>query len=128
MSVKSSAAFLFLLVSASAAGQDTPITGKWSGSYTGGRGTPITTRVVLDIQSVEGERVKGKGSVNSSMMRGQGCSGEFPFEGTFKENTLRVKATDKFGPGGDCTFGLSGTIEGNKLSAKRGENEFTMTK
>jgi hypothetical protein len=128
MKLKVVAASILLLAACVASAEDAPITGKWSGSYTGGRGTPITTRVVLDIQSVEGETVKGRGSVNSTMGRGQGCSGEFPLEGTFKDNTLRVKAADKFGPGGDCTFGLSGAVEGNKLNAKRGANEFVMTK
>lgn len=128
MRLKVFAASILLLASSGAGAQDAPIIGKWSGSYTGGRGTPITVRVVLDIQSVEGERVKGAGGVSSTMMRGQGCSGEFPVEGTFKDNTLRVKATEKFGAGGDCTFALTGTVEGNKLLAKRGQNEFVMTK
>ena len=81
-----------LLLASSAAGAQDAITGKWSGSYTGGRGALITTRVVLDVETVEGETVKGRGSVNVSMQRGQGCSGEFPIDGTFKDNTLDIVA------------------------------------
>jgi len=101
------------------------VPGKYSGTYQYSPNTSVN--VVLDIKSVENGVVSGTASSRSTA-RQQGCSGEYQISGTFKGNTLRVRSTEKGGAAGDCTFSLSATLEGDKLRAKRGQNEFDLTR
>jgi hypothetical protein len=126
MTSRLSAASVILLASVFAVAQDAPpITGKWSGSYRSGQDTTI--RVVLDIKDVEGEKVQGAATLYSTARRPQ-CAGDYAMAGTLKGKELRVRSTEKGGPGGDCTLNLSAVVEGNKLLAKRGQTEFEMTR
>jgi hypothetical protein len=126
MDVRFSLLALLLLASTSGVAQETPsVIGKWTGNYTSGSNTTIS--VVLDIKNIDGEKLEGMGSLYSTARVPQ-CSGNYPIEGTLKGTELKVRSTDKGGPGGDCRFNLTGTVEGNKLLAKRGTTEFVMRK
>jgi hypothetical protein len=124
--MRSAVLAVLMFGSSFAVAQDNPMVGKWSGSYVSGKNT--TVRVVLDVKNVDGEKIQGTGTLYSSARRGGECSGEYSVEGTLKGKELRVRSTEKGGPAGDCNFNLAGTLEGNKLLAKRGQNEFEMTK
>jgi hypothetical protein len=106
--------------------QEDVIVGKWSGTYNAGNNR--TMRVVLDIKNAEGGKIRGVGSLYSTARRGGQCHGDYPVEGTLKGDELRVRSTEKGGPAGDCTFTLSGKVEGNTLMVKRGQADFEMTK
>src|SRR5688500_16090146 len=102
MKLRFCAASTLLLRGSVAHAQDAlPVAGKWFGNYVVGA-YHTTLRIALDIKSVDGDKIKGVGSVHISGETGGGCWGNFPIEGTFNENLLRVRATSKFGGAGDC--------------------------
>jgi len=97
------------------------LTGKYSGSYTTVR--PYVIGVSLVIASVEDGIVKGTASLYDGR-----CMGEYPVEGTYKDNKLVVRATAKGGKAGDCSFGFAGTVEGNSLNGKMGQIDIQLRK
>jgi hypothetical protein len=99
------------------------LVGKYNATYSseGINARPISVTIV--ISSVEGNVVKGTG------IRGdKSCRGEYPLEGTLKDNQIRLRATTKGGPGGDCSFGFTGTVEGNSLAGRYGNRELQFSK
>jgi hypothetical protein len=110
----------------SAIAQDSPIVGKYSGGYDSTAGTRIT--IELDVKNFQNGEVTGTAKRYSTARRQGQCAGEYPVAGTFKDNALRVRSTEKGGAAGDCGFSLTAVMEGGKLMAKLGQNEFVMTK
>jgi hypothetical protein len=87
--------------------------------------------LTLAIISVENGAIKGKGQryvTNQAGLRVEGCVGEFPLVGRLKGNEVFLRAAEKFGPAGDCVFGLRGTVSGNKIQGKTGEFEVELTR
>ena len=119
---KRAAASVLFLVPAVALGQDS-LVGAYNASY--GVTTPVAATVSLriTITSVEGSAVKATGYRSD-----RGCRGEYPLEGTVKENQIRLRAPQKGGPAGDCDFGIAGTIEGNVIKAKWGQRDLEFRK
>ena len=102
--------------------------GKYVGHY---QTTAFNVTVTLDIDSVEKGAVKGKGQrhvSNQGGLRVGGCAGDFQLVGRLKGNELFVRAAEKFGPAGDCIFGLRGTVSGNKIRGKTGEFDIELTR
>ena len=56
------------------------------------------------------------------------CNGQYPFAGTYKDDQLVVRATQKGGPAGDCDFGFRGKREGDTLVGTIGKYEITLRK
>jgi hypothetical protein len=115
-----------LLAATFAFAQDSSLPGKYSGNYTSGGGTSV--RIVLDIKSVENGAVKGTAERFSTTRRGGQCSGEYPVEGTLKDNTLSVRSLEQGGPSGDCAFRYTAAVQGGKLVGKLGQNDLELTK
>jgi hypothetical protein len=99
------------------------LVGTWNASYTstGIQSTLQSVRVI--ITSAENGVVKGTATRSD-----KGCFGEYPIEGRVKGDDIRVRATKKGGPAGDCGFGFVGRLEGDKIIAKYGNYELTFTK
>ena len=117
------AALLLLSVCAPVYGQG-DATGKYSGSFTTqalGRDAEVGLTVV--ISSVENGRVKGVAT-----MGGQSCAGEYPFEGYLKGTELGIRSNVKGGRAGDCTFGMRGTLEGNRIVGTFGSYRVQLSK
>lgn len=115
-----------LLVATFALAQDASLVGKYSGNYTSGGGTGV--RIVLDIKSVDNGAVKGTAERISTTRRGGQCAGEYPVEGTLKDNTLTVRSVEQGGPSGDCVFRYTAAVQGGKLVGKLGNNELELTR
>jgi len=115
-----------LLFATFALAQEPALSGKYSGGYTSNRDTQV--RIVLDIKSIENGAVKGTITRYSSANRGAQCSGEYPLEGTLKDNQLRVRTAEGSGSTSDCVLRLNATVEGGKLVGKMGSNEIVLTK
>ena len=99
--------------------------GKYSGSATGALpGTQVS--YTLDIKSVANGVVEGRGERQAIRQDGKrvegggGCIGGFPLAGTVKGDAIELRATEKFGASGDCSFRLIGTVTGNKIVGKIG--------
>ena len=102
--------------------QHSPI-GKYDASYSSEGINARTIPVTIIISSIERDIVKGTG------IRGdKSCRGEYPLEGTFEDNQIRLRATTKGGPAGDCGFGFTGTVEGNSLVGRYGQRELQFRK
>ena len=82
------------------------------GKYNGTLEVPPTNHapVGIEVLTVTGETVTGIGH-----RFGGPCSGDYPFSGTVKGNTLKIKHTKMGGPAGDCGFRFTLTVEGDKL-------------
>ena len=89
--------------------------GKYSGSFMQRthRGD-YSAGLTLEIVSLEGDTAKGKVWRSSATQRGS-CAGEYPVEGTLKDNALILKSTEKGGHAADCGVNLKLTVEGSKL-------------
>src|SRR5689334_3536494 len=103
--------------------QNSPV-GKYSGSYQEQAAPSFTVGLVLDIASVEDGRVKGVMTVTS---RGS-CRGQYPMEGVFKADELRMRSIQKGGASGDCSLVFQGKLEGNAFVGKLGPNDVTLRK
>src|SRR5688572_11736903 len=87
------------------------VTGKYSGSFvTQIQGRDTQVGLVMVISSVDDARVKGVATIS-----GQVCGGDYPFEGYLKGTELGVRSNVKGGRAGDCTFGMRGTLEANRI-------------
>jgi hypothetical protein len=67
-------------------------------------------------------------SVYVSTRRGGSCDGEFPVQGTYKDNKLDVRTIEKVGKASDCIFRLRMNVQGNKLVGNMGKTELTLSK
>ncbi|MGZ8210745.1 MAG: hypothetical protein ACXWUH_09575 [Burkholderiales bacterium] len=112
-----------LLAIASGAHAQDSIVGTYNASYStkGIQATLVSVSIV--ISSVEDGVVKGTG-----IRRDRACAGEYPLQGTLKGDQLRLRATAKGGPTGDCSFGFAGTVQGNALVGKYGPLELEFRK
>ena len=120
--------FCLLLTSLAFADELTP--GKYSGRYPAG---PSTITITLDIKSVENGTVQGIGERQGTDQSGQrfqrGCIGSFPLKGTAKGDSIDLQAAEKFGgSGAECQFRIRGTVSGNKIVGKIGQNDIELTK
>ena len=111
-----------LSVTTGAGAQDS-IVGKYSASYSTTGINAVTYSVGIAISSVEGGVVKGTG-----YRYDRACRGEYPLEGTLKGDEIRLRAVGKGGPGGDCGFGFTGTVQGTALVGKYGQRELEFRK
>ena len=115
------AALLFFAASVHA---QESVTGRYTGSFTAqmqGRDVPVGLTMV--ISSVEDGRVKGVAT-----MDGQSCGGDYPFEGYLKGNAIGVRSNVKGGRAGDCVFGMTGTLEGNRIVGTIGRFPLQLSK
>lgn len=104
---------------------DESLIGRYSGDYVNSSGNMTT--ITLDIRSIDNGVVKGIGTWHSSAVRGGNCRGTYLFTGTLADGQLDVRGDAKGGPGGDCTFRVRATVDGKRLKAKLGQNEFVMS-
>lgn len=83
------------------------------GTYSGSQ--PLknnkTAGVRLVIDSVDNGIVKG----TASRSQKGACNGDYPVEGTLKDDNLVMKAIEKNGGAGDCNFKLKVKVVGDKL-------------
>lgn len=83
------------------------------GTYSGS--LPIknnkTAGVRLVIDSFDNGIVKG----TASRSQKGACNGDYPVEGTLKDDNLVMKAIEKGGGAGDCNFKLNVKVVGDKL-------------
>jgi len=99
--------------------------GKYSGTYTTTsvrKGGEIRIGVDLTISSVENGIVKGMTQRHAGP-----CKGEYPVEGTYKDDKLILKSS-KGGPADDCTTSLQLVSEGNKLKGTLGRSPIELSK
>ena len=97
------------------------LVGKYSASYSSTGIQSTLQSVSINITSVENGAVKATGYRSDV-----GCRGEYQLEGTVKGNNIRLRG--KGGPAGDCVFGINGTIDGNAIVTKWGQQELRLTK
>jgi hypothetical protein len=115
---------LFMLCAVGVAFAQDSIVGSYNGNY-----EVQTIRgqqrwgVTLAIASVEDGKVKGTATLHQG-----GCQGSYPVEGSVKGNVIGVRATEKGGPAGDCSFGFKGKVEGNRLVGNMGKYEVELRK
>ena len=79
--------------------------------------------VTLKIDAVDDGKVKGVAT-----MGGRACAGDYPVEGTLKGQQIAVRATQKGGRAGDCSFAFAGTVDGNRLVGKMGKYDVELRK
>jgi hypothetical protein len=123
MKAFASVVMLLLCMCAPAHGQE-GLTGKYTGSFVAqvfGRDVDVGLTIV--ISSVQEGRVTGVAT-----MGGQSCGGDYPFEGYLKGKELGVRSNVKGGRAGDCTFGMLGTLEGNKIVGTMGRYPLQVSK
>jgi hypothetical protein len=106
-----------------AVGAQDSLVGTYNASYTSTGIQSTLQSLTIVIASVEDGRVKGTG-----VRHDKACGGEYPLEGSIKGDQLRVRATKKGGPAGDCSFGFAGKIEGNTITGKWGPHEVKFSK
>ena len=100
------------------------VTGKYSGSIVVPfQGRDAQVGLVMVISSVEGGRVKGVATMSSPT-----CGGDYPFEGFLKANEIGVRSDVKGGRAGDCSFGMRGTIEGDRIVGTIGRSPLQLNK
>ena len=87
----------------------------------------VTHSVTVEISSVEDGKVKGVATRNSTA-RTPGCRGQYTLEGTYKDNKLSLRETEKGGSAGDCAFRFTGTREGDAFVGKFGQTDLTLRK
>ena len=103
--------------------QESPA-GRYSGSYTMQTTDSYTVGLTLDVASVEDGKVKALLLVSSRTS----CRGEYPMEGIYKNNELRIRSTRRGGASGDCSVIFRGKREGNAFVGKIGEYDVTLRK
>ena len=105
-------AFLFsavvLAVSVPALAQNS-LVGTYSGSQPLKNNKTAGVRLVID--SVDNGVVKG----TASRYQKGACNGDYPVEGTLKDDNLVMKAIEKGGSAGDCNFKLNVKVVGDRL-------------
>ena len=106
--------------------QDSPV-GKYTGSYETSGIANVTHSVTVEIASVEDGKVKATAMRNSTA-RTPGCRGQYTLEGTYKDNKLSLRETEKGGSAGDCAFRFTGTREGDAFVGKFGQTDLTLRK
>lgn len=106
-----------------AAGAQDSLVGTYNASYTSTGIQSTLQSLTIVIASVEDGRVKGTGTRHD-----RACAGEYPLEGSLKGDQIRLRATKKGGPAGDCTFGFAGKVEGGALVGKYGPHEVKFSK
>ena len=104
-------------------GAQDSLVGTYNASYTSTGIQSTLQSLTIVIASVEDGVVKGTGT-----RRDRGCAGDYPIEGSLKGDSIRLRATKKGGPTGDCMFGFAGKIEGGALVGKYGPHEVTFKK
>jgi len=104
------------------------IVGKYSGSYPGratNGGSAVQLGIAIDIKTVQGDAITGT-------MAKQGgwrpCSGDSPVEGTYKDNQVKIRATQEIGPSGCGRPAFTGVVEGNALVGKWGTADVKLIK
>jgi hypothetical protein len=73
----------------------------------------------LVVDSADNGVVKGTAKI-SARNRATTCAGDYPMEGTYQENTLKLKTIEKGGVAADCGLILNLKHEGNKLVGTTG--------
>lgn len=126
MKLTLAAGFAAIVAGSFAIAQDASLVGKYSGNYASDRSKD--NPVVLTIESVENGVVKGSVLRATTGARGGRCSGTYPVEGTVKDGTLSVRSTATSGRGEECNFFFSGSVDGNKLVGRIGQNSATLSK
>jgi hypothetical protein len=100
------------------------LVGKYTGNYE--VATPrgnFRVGVTLVIDGVEDGKVKGAATLHQG-----NCRGDYPLEGTVKDEVIGLRSTAKGGPAGDCGFGFKGKVEGNRLVGNMGKYEVEFRK
>jgi hypothetical protein len=82
--------------------------GRFVGNYFDSAGTFGLTLV---ITSINDGAVEGRATLS-----GQGCGGDYPLRGTYRDKRLELKAPRNGGPAGDCPLGLKLSMQGEKLT------------
>jgi hypothetical protein len=120
-----------LVISSHAAAADSDLTGKYSGGYDVAvpSGT-VRANVILNILSVSDGSVKAvlERITASRTARQPPCDGQYPLEGTLKDNSLDLRATEKGGRAGDCGMRVRGTLQGTKLIGKVNQADVELSK
>lgn len=114
---------LFALCAAGFAFAQDSLVGSYRGSYEVQGGRVARFGITLAITSVEGGRVKGTGTLHDGP-----CRGSYPVEGFVKDAAIGLRAIEKGGPAGDCTFGFKGKVDGNRLVGNLGKYEVDLRK
>jgi hypothetical protein len=119
LKIITAAAVVFVAGHASTYAQDT-LMGKYSGNYEVQSPTRgVETRGMdLVIENIENGNVQG---TVTRHLRGGGCRGATPVEGTLKDNQLVLKG--KGGVTADCAINLRLVSQGNKLTGTSGAGE-----
>jgi hypothetical protein len=112
----------FLCVSTASVAQEA-ITGTYNGNIEVTTNRPQRWGVTIAINSVEDGKVKGIGTIQQGP-----CRGEYPIEGTVKDNAIGVISKTKGGASGDCVFAFKGRTEGNRLVGSMGKYEVEFRK
>jgi hypothetical protein len=108
---------------AGAAFAQSALVGTYRGSYEVDSKGRQRFGVTLAIASVEGGKVKGTATLHDGP-----CRGSYPVEGFVKDTAIGVRALQKGGAAGDCTFGFKGKIDGNRLVGNMGKFEVELRK
>lgn len=112
MWIVSMCAALSLATTSAYAQEPGDIVGKYSGSYQteNPNGSTVSVGVELTISKVE------NGIVSGTLKRfaADACRGDYVMMGKFNGETLGLRS-QKGGTTGDCTFSMSGKVEGNKV-------------
>lgn len=100
------------------------IVGTYSGSVGYYIGKPHKNAgITVIITSVEDGIVKG-----TATHYGPICGGDYPFQGIYRNDEIRVRSPVKGGRAADCRFGFVGKVEGNKIVAKMGSHDMALFK
>jgi hypothetical protein len=100
------------------------IAGTYNGDYeVYGSGGQRRFGITLVINSVEDGKVKGSATLHQGS-----CRGEYPVEGTVKDDVIGVRSTAKGGTAGDCSFGFKGKVDGNRLVGNMGKYDVVFRK
>ena len=106
--------------------------GKYTGSYVAAQAQNLQVMITIDIKGVENGSVTGMGERHTIRQSGkrvqEGCVGTFPLKGTVKGDTIDVQSAEKWGAAGDCQFRLRGTVSGEKILGKIGQNDIELKK
>lgn len=96
------------------------LVGTYSGSYSA-KNKPVG--VTLQITSAE------NGALKATARRMAGaCAGQYELEGTYRDDKLQLRSTEKSGRAGDCDLRFQLTAEGDKLVGKLGQLDVQLSK
>jgi hypothetical protein len=108
------------LLSASLALAQDSLVGTYTGNYLlSNRSGDTPVGLQLIIESVENGVVKGTARL-SRTSKANYCAGEYPVQGTYRDNTLKLRSSERSGIAADCGLSLNLKQEGNKLTGTRG--------